>query len=56
VFSLAFNVGRWQFPPGVKQPEGFLLRSELRKLRLERNEKTKMSTEDQKDKNISQVN
>lgn len=29
---------RWQFPSGTKQPEGHLVRSELRKLRLAKEE------------------
>ncbi|XP_067939279.1 uncharacterized protein [Watersipora subatra] len=36
--TMAVIPTKWQFPHGVKQPEGFLVRSELRKLRLEKEE------------------
>lgn len=41
------SFSRWQFPPGEKQPEAFLLRSELRRLRLERDKKLKEQSEEQ---------
>jgi len=46
--TMAVIPTKWQFPPGTKQPEGLLVRSELRQLRLAKEEAKQKANESHK--------